>query len=292
MAWLTDSGLLIISLVALIAGLVTGLIFESGIRKRLDPIWLRRLHITLLLAPFLMMVSTSRFPFTRTQTPPSLAEEQAARARLPDSSLSRQNSNTFRSEPPLSAIQNPPVQSYRRASPQSSTISSFVEYTAVEPVFPEAITRLVISSLGVDTSVKLIPFKGYTWDLSDLNQDVAWLEIPTDWETTEITLLAGHITLGDASNGPFRYLFLLTSGEQIKVYTSKSVTTYSITDQKVVNTNDLSIISTAKKGQLFLLTCTDWDELAHTYRQRRVVFADLVAVDPLIRDSDNPMEFH
>ena len=143
----------------------------------------------------------------------------------------------------------------------------------------EAINRLVIPSLRVDAKVVFVPFSDATWDLAGLVQDVAWLGNIPGQAANQNFVLAGHATVGNAHNGPFRYLSRLAPGAKVIVYTEKQVLTYQVRDLAIVNPGDVSITQETTRSQLTLLTCTTWDEKTKSYLRRQVVFAELVKVE-------------
>lgn len=283
MAGVENQGLLILTLFTLIVGLVAGIAFEPGIHKKLSatlPTWI---GICLTMTTLALIVGTIRLPAPGRPAPPSLEEEQALGARLladapngPDPSQLHSGQEIVQHET-ISFAHKTPVPSFYSPRILSSD--------GGESGMQTAITRLVIPSLHLDARVKSVPYDGFTWDITGLNGDVAVLETPSGLDTTNNNVLAGHISLSDASNGPFRYLFMLLPGEQVKTYTEDSMYTYIVRDQDVVDATDIFVMSASDKPVLTLLTCTDWDENAHSYRRRRIVLADLVDVAPLIHNS-------
>jgi sortase A len=144
------------------------------------------------------------------------------------------------------------------------------------------VRRLVIPALKLDVEVVDAPFVDRTWDISELGGKVAWLT-GTSWPgQMGNTALAGHITARRIGEGPFRYLHRLRAGDPVYVYTADYLYTYRVREQVVVKIEDVHVLAPTDSPQLTLLTCTDWDEKLSTYRNRRVVFADLVSVAPVL----------
>lgn len=149
-----------------------------------------------------------------------------------------------------------------------------------------AVTRLVIPKMGLDTVVKYVPFSGSTWLISGLKQEIAWMG-DTSWPGLGgNTALAGHVDLVTGAKGPFWNLKELKSGDEINVYTEKSVYIYRVREQSVVEDYDLSVIQPTDKPQITLITCTTWDPELHLYLKRLVVYADLANVHPLSSQSN------
>jgi LPXTG-site transpeptidase (sortase) family protein len=143
------------------------------------------------------------------------------------------------------------------------------------------VNRIAIPAINLDTVVKYVPFEGQTWLISGLKQEVAWMG-NTSWPGLGgNTGLAGHVTLRDASEGPFRYIADLSGGELVRLYTEENIYNYQIRSSRVVEDNDLSVIANTDYSQLTLITCTEWDKELGMYLKRIVVFADLVEVEPI-----------
>jgi sortase A len=141
--------------------------------------------------------------------------------------------------------------------------------------------RLVIPALELDTKVVEAPFVDRTWDISELGGKIAWLA-GTAWPSQAgNTALAGHITARGIGEGPFRYLHRLKTGDEVRIYTAAYAYIYRVREQVVVKIEDVHVLAPTEHPQLTLLTCTNWDEKLLEYRNRRVVFADLVRVVPV-----------
>jgi LPXTG-site transpeptidase (sortase) family protein len=144
-----------------------------------------------------------------------------------------------------------------------------------------AATRLLIPSIGLDTVIKYVPFNGDTWLIGGLKQEIAWMG-NTSWPGLGgNTGLAGHVDLADGSAGPFWKLKDLKPGDKVIVYTQKNILTYTVSEQRVVEDYDLSVVAPSEQPQITLITCTAWDNELRTYLKRLVVFATLLNVQPL-----------
>jgi len=149
------------------------------------------------------------------------------------------------------------------------------------PPDSSAISRIVIPAMGLDTVVKFVPYDGFTWAIAGLKQEVAWMG-DTSWPGLgKNTGLAGHVTLVDGSNGPFRYLADLRAGDIISVSTQENMYTYKVREQVVVEDSNFSVLEPTDKPQLTLITCTNWDKDLKLYLNRLVVYADLAKVEPI-----------
>ncbi|MDD5467903.1 MAG: sortase [Anaerolineales bacterium] len=141
--------------------------------------------------------------------------------------------------------------------------------------------RLLIPDLGLDAVVKYVPYDGFTWLIQGLQWELAWMG-DTSWPGLgSNTGIAGHVTLRNGSDGPFRNLETLQPGSQVVVLTEKNAYTYAIKEQKVVSDIDFSVVQPSEMPQLTLITCTGWDPDMRLYLQRLIVVADLVEIEPL-----------
>lgn len=143
-----------------------------------------------------------------------------------------------------------------------------------------SVVHITIPSIGVDTVVKYVPFDGLTWMIGGLRQEVAWMG-DTSWPGLGgNTGLAGHITLHNGSDGPFRHLADLLPGQEVIVYTENNVYTYKVREQVLVDPYDLSVVQPSSGSQLTLITCAAWDKEMKTYQRRLIVYSDLVDTKP------------
>ena len=145
------------------------------------------------------------------------------------------------------------------------------------------IVRLVIPTLQVDAEVKYVPWDSTleTWLISGLRQEIAWLGGSSWPGLGSNTVLAGHVTVRDYGNGPFRFLDKLKAGDEITVYTNAKVYTYWVRETAIVAESDLWVTDPTENPQLTLITCTDWSRDFQLYLKRLIIFADLVRSDPL-----------
>jgi LPXTG-site transpeptidase (sortase) family protein len=145
------------------------------------------------------------------------------------------------------------------------------------------VNRVIIPAIALDTIVKYVPFDGITWLIAGLKQEVAWMG-DTSWPGLgSNTALAGHVTLRDGSNGPFRYLFDLRYGDAVFLYTEQNIYEYKVRDQLNVEETDMSVVGSTGDSQLTMITCSEWDAETGFYTKRYIVYADLVGVKSVNR---------
>lgn len=146
-----------------------------------------------------------------------------------------------------------------------------------------AVERITIPAINIDTVVAYVPYDGLTWMIEGLREEVAWMG-NTSWPGLgSNTVLAGHVTVRDLGDGPFRYLEQLENGDLVNVFTQENIYTYKVLEQLVVEDTDMGVTLPTVNSQLTLITCTGWDSEVEIYRYRRVVVAELVQVDSLVR---------
>jgi LPXTG-site transpeptidase (sortase) family protein len=149
-----------------------------------------------------------------------------------------------------------------------------------EPADISPVVRIIIPALDLDTVVKYVPFKGFTWLIAGLKDEIAWMG-DTSWPGLgSNTGLAGHVTLKDGGDGPFKHLFDLGSGEEVILHTEENIYTYRVREGLVVDAGDLTVTEPSEISQLSLITCTGWDSGKREYQERLVVTAELVKVEP------------
>lgn len=144
-----------------------------------------------------------------------------------------------------------------------------------------AIERIAIPAIFLDTIVKYVPYDGFSWMISGLREEVAWMG-NTSWPGLGgNTALAGHVTVAGMGDGPFRHLDEIPSGEVVILYTEKNMYTYKVRENRITDDGDMSVISPTNDAQISLITCTDWDDASRSYLNRLVVIADLVRTEPI-----------
>ena len=143
------------------------------------------------------------------------------------------------------------------------------------------VVRIAIPAILLDAEVKYVPYDGFSWLITGLREEVAWMG-NTSWPGLgSNTSLAGHVTVAGMGDGPFRHLDELTAGEWVILYTEKNMYTYYVRELRVTDDGDMSVTLSTDNPQVTLITCVDWDELAKTYLNRLVVIADLIRSEPI-----------
>ncbi len=145
------------------------------------------------------------------------------------------------------------------------------------------VTRIVVPILGIDTVVKYVPYDGFTWLIGGLQHEVAWMG-DTSWPGLGgNTGLAGHVSLRNGRDGPFRYLDSLQPNDEIMLYTEENLYIYKVNARSVVSDSDMSVIQPTENPRLTLITCINFDRENGVYRDRLIVQADLLSVTSLAK---------
>jgi LPXTG-site transpeptidase (sortase) family protein len=173
------------------------------------------------------------------------------------------------------------------AAVETSTMATESSTAAVKPRQKIKSTReteksfdqIIIPSLKLNAPVVSKPYSELSWDLTTLGQDVALLgNIPNQTSDNNV-VMAGHVTVHNGSNGPFRYLWRLVPGDQILLEDDYFTYTYTVREQVLVYPDETSVLEDSQSQQLTLITCTTWDEETLSYLRRRVIVADLESVE-------------
>ncbi len=180
-------------------------------------------------------------------------------------------------DPPVEEVPSPQVES-TVTKPSSGIKETRSENQDSGPA-PLDFDRVVIPSLKVNANLISKSYSQLTWDLTNLGQDVAALEDIPEQQSENNIVLAGHVTVYNGSNGPFRYLWKLGPGQQIILFNDQFKYTYTVRDQVLVYPDERSVLEDTAFPQLTLITCTTWDEETLSYLRRRVVFADLEQIE-------------
>jgi len=143
----------------------------------------------------------------------------------------------------------------------------------------KSFAQVVIPTLKINASVVSKPYSELSWDLTTLGQDVALLgNIPNQTSANNV-IMAGHVTVRNGSNGPFRYLWKLVPGDQVQLQDDNFTYIYVVREQVLVYPDDTEVLEDSQTPQLTLITCATWDEETLSYLRRRVIVADLERVE-------------
>ncbi|MCH8342079.1 MAG: DUF11 domain-containing protein [Chloroflexi bacterium] len=138
-----------------------------------------------------------------------------------------------------------------------------------------------IPALGVTMDMVGIPLGADGWDVTWLGDQAGYLAGTAFPTWTGNSVIGGHITLPDGTNGPFARLQELNYGDQIILYGWGMRYVYEVREEDLVRPDDPSIFRHEERAWVTLLTCDAYDESTDTYQMRRIVRAVLMRVEPL-----------
>lgn len=244
--------------------LLLALAWGAGFRRRDGP----RLFISLVALVLLASACLPAAPSVLTE-PPTAAPETATQTLLPFM--------------PAYMFSTPEAVVTLPSFPIPTPVLTATQQPGEKPVDASPVTRIVIPAIGLDAIVKYVPFDGWSWYITGLREEVAWLG-DTSWPGLGgNTALAAHVTVAGLGDGPFRWLGKLKVGDIVRVYTERAVYTYEINDQIIVEDTEMGVVEQTVNPRLTLITCTGWDTELKLYRYRRVVSANLTGTEDIVR---------
>jgi len=179
--------------------------------------------------------------------------------------------------PPVSPEATPTtrgVQSNIPAQPDTPTPTP-------QPTTPAGpiLARLRIPKLNLDAPIVPVPIVAGEWDVRRIRDEVGHLTGTTPIAPDTLTQpgsnigLAGHVSLRDRGDGPFRWLEKLNTDDEIALALGEKTFLYRVTTTRTVPPDAIEVLDPAGEPTLTLITCTDWNWLKGEYEQRLVVTA-------------------
>ena len=136
--------------------------------------------------------------------------------------------------------------------------------------------RLDIPKLDVSLPVVGIPRAGAGWDITWLTSQAGYLQGTAFPSFEGNSVLTSHVYLADGRPGPFVKLNSLKWGDRLRLKAYGSTYVYEVRQVQVVEPDDRSVMGHREGSWLTLLTCQEYDRVAHTYLKRLAVSAVLV----------------
>lgn len=134
--------------------------------------------------------------------------------------------------------------------------------------------EIFIADAGIKEAIIESQLEEDGWRVSHLENRVGHLE-GTGWLGSPGNIvLAGHVELKDGRPGVFARIHELESGDAITVTQNGVSYTYWVTEVKVVQADDLSVVYPTESERVTLITCTGYNFLNNTYEERIVVVAE------------------
>lgn len=161
------------------------------------------------------------------------------------------------------------------SAPVMHAAAPAIALPANQPARPA--TRLAIPALGVDVPVVLIGLENGTWPVDRLAHTVGHLQGTASPGDPSNVAIAGHVTLAEGGDGPFRNLAQLRQGDEVVVFVESQAYRYAVTEVRIVSPDDVAVTAPTAAPQLTLITCANWNRERHAYDQRIVAIARLVS---------------
>jgi LPXTG-site transpeptidase (sortase) family protein len=137
---------------------------------------------------------------------------------------------------------------------------------------------MFIPSLDVEAPIVTIERDGLTWNVDDLGALMGYLE-GTSPPGEGNSIYAGHLVLPDQTPGPLANLDKIETDAIVRVFDGAQMYTYEVVELRMVDADDLSIITQTEQPTLTLITCGRWSWLENQYLTRVVATARLVEVE-------------
>ncbi|HVN52935.1 MAG TPA: class F sortase [Anaerolineaceae bacterium] len=152
------------------------------------------------------------------------------------------------------------------------------------PALPEtlALGRVNIPALRLDATLLAVPWTGSDWDISNLGENVGWLQNTPALQLGENSVIVGHLDLVSGAAGPFAHLGHIAQGDEIQVSLGNRLFIYRVVEKFVVADSARFVTWTKFPSQLTLITCywNSWDPDLMAYRKRLVITTRLERVEP------------
>lgn len=136
--------------------------------------------------------------------------------------------------------------------------------------------RLVIPKLNVDSPIVLSPIENQTWKVDHLGQDkVGHLEGTAPAGSGSNMVVAAHVTVSAGVYGPFAGLAQLEPGDEVIVYDEGRQYRYIVDGYQLVDRTAVEVTNPTDRGQITLITCSNWDHNEQRYVERLIVTGHL-----------------
>lgn len=135
---------------------------------------------------------------------------------------------------------------------------------------------LIIPSLNVFATVINVYLDGEAWDLSNLGNNVGYLQGTSRVDRGGNMVLAGHIETGRGEQAVFANLGDLQPGQPVLLIRNNAEFRYVVRERLVTGPDDLSILYPTDAETLTLITCGAYNLFDDLYEERIVVIAERV----------------
>ncbi len=137
---------------------------------------------------------------------------------------------------------------------------------------------LMIPSVGMQVGIKTFPLDGVSWAIDPHEPLVGHLQ-GTSWVNGNGNVaLAGHSLYPNGRAGVFNSLYNVNLGDEIIVQDGDIVKRYLVSDIRVVDYRDISVVYPTAHSRVTLITCDipSFESQTGLYGERLVVIADAI----------------
>ncbi|MBI5951754.1 MAG: sortase [Chloroflexi bacterium] len=141
--------------------------------------------------------------------------------------------------------------------------------------------RIEVPTLGINFPIVGAMVSDNSWDLTWLQNSVAYLEGSAYPTLVGNTVLSAHVT--DASNniGPFSDIKGMKTGQLIYIHFNGQKYVYQVQENRKISPSNISTVFKHENySWVTLITCEDFDAKSGFYKYRRMVRAVLISVVP------------
>lgn len=138
-----------------------------------------------------------------------------------------------------------------------------------------------IPTLGIKFPIVGAPITNKTWDLTWLQNNVAYLEGSAYPTTAGNTVLTAHVLDANNNLGPFSDIKGMQIGQMVYIHVNGQTYIYRVQENQKILTSSISKVFTHEEDSwITLVTCEDYNAKTGLYTTRRMVRAVLISVIP------------
>ncbi|MEZ4667794.1 MAG: sortase [Anaerolineae bacterium] len=158
------------------------------------------------------------------------------------------------------------------------TVLAFVVFCLVMVTSPTLASNrptIKIPTLNLVSNIVNFPLQNDSWAIDPWEKRVGFLEETSWFASPGNMVLAGHSVMPNGRGGIFAHIDRLSNGDQIYVTDGNQERTYVVSEVRVVNEYDMSVIYPMGDDRLTLITCeaSSYDSATQAYSNRVVVIA-------------------
>lgn len=151
----------------------------------------------------------------------------------------------------------------------------FVLPAVIPSVSAAGKSSLTIPVLNLSSRIVTFPLEADTWAIDPWEKRIGFLEGTSWFQSPGNMVLAGHSVMPNGKAGIFSRIDQLQVGNEVIVSDGVQERRYTVTEVRVVNEYDISVVYPTGDDRLTLITCeaSSFDAVSQTYSNRVVVVA-------------------